>query len=442
MVNTKYPPARPGRPIDAGQTDFDELKRLIHGKLVDKLDLTRLGDLEGETLRREIRLVVEHLCDTENPLLNRSEREKLIEEVLDETFGFGPLEALLKEEGVADIMINGPKNVFLEKAGRIQKSKITFRDNDHLMQILDRIVSKVGRRIDETTPMCDARLPDGSRVNAIIPPLALDGPAVTIRRFGSNPLTLEDLLRFGAFTPEMVMLLEGAIKARLNMIVSGGTGSGKTTLLNTLSSFIPGDQRIITIEDAAELQLQQEHVLRLETRPANIEGKGRINATDLVRNALRMRPDRIIIGECRGPEALDMLQAMNTGHEGSLTTIHANSPRDAVSRLETMISMGGIDIPLKALRHQFASAVDLIIQANRLQGGPRKVTHITEVLSMEQDTVIMQDIFLFVQDGIDETGRAFGHFVATGVRPAFMSRLESAGVRLPANLFAGRKLGR
>jgi pilus assembly protein CpaF len=442
MVNAKYAPPRSGRSIDAGQTDFEELKRLIHGKLVDKLDLTRLGDLEGDTLRREIRLVVEHLCDTENPLLNRSEREKLIEEVLDETFGFGPLEALLKEEGVADIMINGPKNVFLEKQGRIQRSKITFRDNEHLMQILDRIVSKVGRRIDETSPMCDARLPDGSRVNAIIPPLALDGPAVTIRRFGANPLTLEDLLRFGAFTPEMVMLLEGGMKARLNMIVSGGTGSGKTTLLNTLSSFIPSDQRIITIEDAAELQLQQEHVLRLETRPSNIEGKGRIGATDLVRNALRMRPDRIIIGECRGPEALDMLQAMNTGHEGSLTTIHANSPRDAVSRLETMITMGGIDIPLKALRHQFASAVDLIIQANRLQGGPRKVTHITEVLNMEQDTVIMQDIFLFVQDGIDETGRAFGHFTSTGVRPAFMGRLESAGIRLPANLFAARKLGR
>jgi len=443
MVNAKFVPPRPGRPTaEQGQTDFDELKRLIHGKLVDKLDLTRLGDLEGDTLRREIRLVVEHLCDTENPLLNRSEREKLIEEVLDETFGFGPLEALLKEDGVADIMINGPKNIFLEKNGRIQRSKITFRDNDHLMQILDRIVSKVGRRIDETSPMCDARLPDGSRVNAIIPPLALDGPAITIRRFGANPLTLEDLLRFGAFTPEMVMLLEGAMKARLNMIVSGGTGSGKTTLLNTLSSFIQADHRVITIEDAAELQLQQEHVLRLETRPANIEGKGRINATDLVRNALRMRPDRIIIGECRGPEALDMLQAMNTGHEGSLTTIHANAPRDAVSRLETMINMGGIDIPLKALRHQFASAVDLIVQANRLQGGPRKVTHITEVLNMEQDTVIMQDIFLFVQDGIDEQGRAFGHFTSTGVRPAFMSRLESAGVRLPANLFAARQLGR
>ncbi len=427
--------------MESGQGEFEELKRLIHGKLVDKLDLSRLGDLEGDTLRREIRLVVEHLCDTESPLLNRSERERLIEEVLDETFGFGPLEILLKEDGVADIMINGPKHVFIEKEGRIQRSNVTFRDNDHLMQILDRIVSKVGRRIDETSPMCDARLPDGSRVNAVIPPLALDGPSLTIRRFGSNPLTLEDLLRFGAFTPEMVMLLEGAVKARLNMIISGGTGSGKTTLLNTLSSFIPSDQRMITIEDAAELQLQQEHVLRLETRPANIEGKGRVGATDLVKNALRMRPDRIIIGECRGPEALDMLQAMNTGHEGSLTTIHANTPRDAVSRLETMISMGGLELPMKALRHQFASAVDLIIQANRLQGGPRKITHITEVLNMEQDTVIMQDVFLFVQDGIDENGRAYGHFEATGVRPSFMSRLEAAGVRLPSNLFAARSLG-
>ena len=421
--------------------DFEELKRLIHGKLVDKLDLSRLGDLEGDTLRREIRLVVEHLCDTENPLLNRSERERLIEEILDETFGFGPLEILLKEEGNADIRTNGPKNIFNEKNGRIEKSSVVFRDDAHLMQILDRIVSKVGRRIDETSPMCDARLPDGSRVNAIIPPLALDGPSLTIRRFGANPLTLEDLLRFGAFTPEMVMLLEGAIKARLNMIISGGTGSGKTTLLNTLSSFIPGDQRLITIEDAAELQLQQDHVLRLETRPPNIEGKGQITATDLVKNALRMRPDRIIIGECRGPEALDMLQAMNTGHEGSLTTIHANTPRDAVSRLETMISMGGSDLPLKALRHQFASAVDVIIQVNRLQGGPRKVTHITEVLNMEQDTVIMQDIFLFVQDAIDEDGRAVGHFESTGVRPSFMNRLESAGVRLPNNLFAARALG-
>ncbi|MBI1310231.1 CpaF family protein [bacterium] len=426
---------------DNTANDFETLKRTIHGKLVEKLDLSRLGDLEGETLRREIRLVIEHLCDTENPLLNRSERERLIEEILDETFGFGPLEMLLKEAGVADIMINGPKHVFVEKDGRIQRSKVTFRDNDHLLQILDRIVSKVGRRVDETSPMVDARLPDGSRLNAIIPPLAIDGASLTIRKFGANPLTLEDLLRFGAFTPEMVMLMEAAMKARLNCIISGGTGSGKTTLLNTLSSFIPGDQRVITIEDAAELQLQQEHVLRLETRPPNIEGKGRISATDLVKNALRMRPDRIIIGECRGPEALDMLQAMNTGHEGSLTTIHANSPRDAVSRLETMISMGGIELPMKALRQQFTSAVDLIIQASRLQGGPRKVTYITEVLGMEGETVIMQDIFKFEQEGIDENGRAFGAFVSTGVRPSFMDRLEASGVRLPSNIFAPKRLG-
>jgi len=432
----RTPTGRPGE-----QMDFEDLKRLIHGKLVDKLDLSRLGDLEGDTLRREIRLVVEHLCDTENPLLNRGERERLVEEVLDETFGFGPLEILLKEEGIADIMINGPKCIYIEKEGRILKSPVTFRDNDHLLQILDRIVSKVGRRIDETSPMCDARLPDGSRVNAIIAPLALDGAAITIRRFGSNPLTLEDLLRFEAFTPEMVMLLEGAMKARLNVVVSGGTGSGKTTLLNTLSSFIQPDQRIITIEDAAELQLQQPHTLRLETRPPNIEGKGAVTATDLVKNALRMRPDRIIIGECRGPEALDMLQAMNTGHEGSLTTIHANTPRDAVSRLETMISMGGIELPIRALRNQFASAVDLIIQSNRLQGGPRKVTDITEVVGMEGDTIVMQKIFGFVQDGIGENGKAFGHFESTGVRPTFMDRLEAAGVRLPHNLFAARQLG-
>ena len=419
---------------------FDDLKRLIHSKLVEKLDLSRVGDLEGDSLRREIRLVIEHLCDTENPLLNRSERERLIEEILDETFGFGPLELLLKDQDIADIMINGPKHVFVEKGGRIERSNVVFRDNQHLLQILDRIVSKVGRRVDETSPLVDARLPDGSRLNAVIPPLALDGPSLTIRKFGSNPLGLEDLLRFGAFTPEIAMLLEGSIKARINTIISGGTGSGKTTLLNTLSSFIQPDHRVITIEDAAELQLQQEHVLRLETRPPNIEGRGAISATDLVKNALRMRPDRIIIGECRGGESLDMLQAMNTGHEGSLTTIHANNPRDAVSRLETMITMGGVELPLKALRQQFASAVNLIIQVNRLQGGPRKVTHVTEVLNMEQDTVIMQDIFLFVQDGIDADGRAYGHFEATGVRPAFMDQLEAAGVRLPSNLFANRVL--
>src|SRR5436189_842887 len=420
--------------------EFDQLKRRIHNKLGDKLDLNRVGELQGDVLRREIRLVVEHLCDTEETFLNRQERERLIEEVLDETFGLGPLEMLLKDHTISDILINGPKNIYVERRGRLEKTNVQFRDNAHLLQIIDRIVSKVGRRVDEVCPMVDARLTDGSRVNAIIPPLALDGAAVSIRRFGSNPLKLEDLLNFKALTPEMVMLLEGAIKARLNMIIAGGTGSGKTTLLNTLSSFIPNHERIVTIEDAAELQLQQEHVVRLETRPPNIEGKGAITATDLVKNALRMRPERVIIGECRGPETLDMLQAMNTGHEGSMTTLHANTPRDAVARIETMITMSGFDLPLKALRQQIASSVDLIIQASRLQGGVRKITHITEIVGMEQETVVMQDIYHYAQDGIDENGRAVGRFEATGIRPTFMDHLESAGVRLPASAFRQRTM--
>jgi pilus assembly protein CpaF len=431
--------AQSSRSMDAAKAEeFDNLKRRIHNKLVDKLDLSKVGELQGDVLRREIRLVVEHLCDTEETFLNRNERERLIEEVLDETFGLGPLEMLLKDNSISDILINGPKNVYVERRGRVERTNVEFRDNSHLLQIIDRIVSKVGRRVDEVCPMVDARLSDGSRVNAIIPPLALDGPAVSIRRFGANPLKLEDLLNYKAFTPEMVMLLEGAIKARLNIIICGGTGSGKTTLLNTLSSFISNADRIVTIEDAAELQLQQEHVVRLETRPPNIEGKGAIGATDLVRNALRMRPERIIIGECRGSEALDMLQAMNTGHDGSLTTIHANSPRDGIARLETMILMSGFDMPLKAMRQQIASAVHLIVQANRLQGGSRRVTHITEVLGMEQDTVVMQDIYSYVQEGIDETGRARGRFESTGIRPSFMDHLEAAGVRLPASAFRQR----
>jgi pilus assembly protein CpaF len=428
----------PARPGDSKETSFEQLKQRIHGKLVDKLDLSRVGEMEGEVLRREIRLVVEHLCDSEDTLLNRAERDRLVNEVLDETFGLGPLEMLLKDHTISDILINGPKNIYCERRGRMEKTNVTFRDNDHLMQIIDRIISKVGRRVDETCPMVDARMADGSRFNAIIPPLALDGACVSIRRFGANPLKLEDLLNFKAFTPEMVMLLEGAIKARLNIIISGGTGSGKTTLLNTLSSFIPNTDRIVTIEDAAELQLQQDHVVRLETRPANIEGKGAILATDLVRNALRMRPERIIIGECRGPESLDMLQAMNTGHEGSLTTIHANTPRDAIARLETMIMMAGFELPLKAMRTQIASAVDLIVQASRLLGGPRKITYITEIVGMEQDTVVMQDIYKYEKEGLDETGRAYGKFMATGIRPTFMSRLEAAGVRLPSSAFRER----
>jgi pilus assembly protein CpaF len=426
------------RPSDSKESGFEDLKQRIHSKLVDKLDLSRVGELEGDTLRREIRLVVEHLCDTEDTLLNRNERERLVSEVLDETFGLGPLEMLLKDPSISDILINGPKSVYCERRGKMEKTNVVFRDNNHLMQIIDRIISKVGRRVDETCPMVDARMIDGSRFNAIIPPLALDGACVSIRRFGANPLKLEDLLNYKAFTPEMVMLLEGAIKARLNILISGGTGSGKTTLLNTLSSFIPNTDRIVTIEDAAELQLQQDHVVRLETRPANIEGKGAIIATDLVRNALRMRPERIIIGECRGPEALDMLQAMNTGHEGSMTTLHANTPRDALSRLETMIMMAGFDLPLKAMRTQIASAIDLVVQASRLQGGARKVTHITEVVGMEQDTVVMQDVYKYEKEGVDENGRAYGKFVATGIRPVFMARMEAAGVRLPSSAFRER----
>jgi pilus assembly protein CpaF len=439
---TNHGSSRGGSNNDRSGKGFDELKRIIHNKLVDKLDLSRVSDLAGDTLRREIRLVVERLCDTENPLLNRVERERLIDEVLDETFGFGPLEALLKDPTISDILVNGPHKIFVERRGKLEKTDVKFRDNEHLLQIIDRIVSKVGRRVDETSPMVDARLPDGSRVNAIIPPLALDGPTMSVRRFGANPLKLEDLLNYKAFTPEMAMLMEACIKARLNIIISGGTGCGKTTLLNTLSSFIPHDERVITIEDAAELQLQQDHVVRLETRPANIEGKGRIDTRDLVRNALRMRPERIIVGECRGAEALDMLQAMNTGHAGSMTTLHANTTRDAQSRLETMIMMAGMELPIKAMRQQISSAVDIIIQANRLQGGPRKITSISEVLGMEGDVIIMQEIFRFKQLGIDQNGRSYGQFEASGVRPGFIPRLEAAGIKLPTNLFQERVLMR
>src|SRR5579871_2128329 len=443
-LNNNGPSSRLGGAMAGGDRQgaksFEELKRLIHGKLVDKLDLSRVSDLEGDTLRREIRLVVERLCDTENPLLNRMERERLIDEVLDETFGFGPLEMLLKDPTISDILVNGPHKIYVERRGKLEKSDVKFRDNDHLLQIIDRIVSKIGRRVDETSPMVDARLPDGSRVNAIIPPLALDGASVSIRRFGANPLKLEDLLNYKAFTPEMAMLMEACIKARLNIIISGGTGCGKTTLLNTLSSFIPHEERVVTIEDAAELQLQQDHVVRLETRPPNIEGKGAVNTRDLVRNALRMRPERIIIGECRGGESLDMLQAMNTGHAGSMTTLHANSPRDAQARLETMIMMAGMELPIKAMRQQISSAVDLIVQASRLQGGSCKDTATTEVMGMEQDIIIMQDVFRFKQLGLDQNGRAYGQYEATGVRPSFVNRLEAAGIKLPSNLFQERVL--
>ena len=414
---------------------FEEIKERIHNKLVDKLDLNRIGEIEGESLRREVRMVVEHLCDAEETLLNRQERERLIEEVLDQALGLGPLELLLKDTSISDILINGAKSVYIERQGRLHKSDVEFRDNGQLLQIIDRIVSRVGRRVDETCPMVDARLPDGSRVNAIIPPLALDGPAVSIRRFGVCPLKLENLLNLRAFTPEMVMLLEGAIKAKLNVIISGGTGSGKTTLLNVLSSFIGNEDRIVTIEDAAELQLQQEHIVRLETRPPNIEGRGEVRATELVRNALRMRPERIIIGECRGPETLDMLQAMNTGHDGSLTTIHANSSRDALGRLENLVGMSGVVLPSKALHQLIASSIHFIIQIARLDDGSRKITSIQEISGMEGDIITTQEIFCFRRTGTNHDGSVQGVFTATGIRPKAADKIRTFGFSLSDGIF-------
>lgn len=420
------------------QIYLNQLKVRIHQQLVERLDMQGMRAFAPEVVRQEVRQLIRELCQSEKGLLSSQEQERLMDEVMDETFGLGPLETLLKDPTVSDIMINKFDRVYVERRGRIELSDVRFRDNAHLRQIIDRIVGAVGRRIDETQPMCDARLADGSRVNAIIPPLALDGPAMSIRRFGSKPLQLEDLIRHGAFPPAVMDFLAAAVQARCNIIISGGTGSGKTTLLNCLSRYIPAEERVITIEDAAELQLQQPHVVRLETRPPNTEGRGEVTARDLVKNCLRMRPDRVIIGECRGAETLDMLQAMNTGHDGSMTTIHANNPRDAMSRLEVMVSMAGFDIPPKALRTQVASAVNLIIQANRLVGGKRKVTRVTEICGMEGDNVQMHDLFTFEQKGVDEDGHAVGHFICTGIRPKCADRIEHRGIRLPADLFARR----
>ena len=378
------------------------------------------------------------MCADEKGLLNSGEQQRLSDEVLDETFGLGPLEALLKDGGISDIMINRFDRIYVERKGRIELSDVRFRDNAHLRQIIDRIVGNVGRRIDETMPMADARLADGSRVNAIIPPLALDGPAMSIRRFGSKPMQLEDLLRAGAFPAPFMDFLAAAVQSRANVIISGGTGSGKTTLLNCLSRYIPADERVITIEDAAELQLQQPHVVRLETRPANIEGRGEISQRELVKNCLRMRPDRVIIGECRAGETLDMMQAMNTGHEGSMTTVHANTSRDAIARLEVLIMMAGFDIPQKAMRQMVSSAVNLIVQVNRLSGGKRKVTRISEITGMEGDQMQMHDVFGFEQQGVNEQGHAVGRFYSTGVRPRVMDRIESRGITLPADTFEKR----
>jgi pilus assembly protein CpaF len=417
----------------------DILQRLLD-QLTQHLDLAHLNELPPDRREPEVRGVIDHLLTAETAWLDQVGEESIKQALLDELLGLGPLGPLLRDANVSEIMVNGPQQVFVECEGRLVEVRSRFRDADHVLRIIERIASRVGRRIDETSPMVDARLPDGSRVNAVIPPLSLRGPILTIRRFGNTPLTMDDLMRFKALTPEMAYLMEACIQAKINVVVSGGTGSGKTTLLNCLSSFIPQRERIVTIEDAAELQLQQKHIIPLETRPPNSDGKNAVNMRDLVKNALRMRPDRIVVGECRGAEALDMLQAMNSGHEGSLTTLHANSSRDAFSRLETMILMAGFDMPIKAIRRQISNAIQLLIQVDRLSGGVRRVTSMLEVVGMEGDMIVSQEIFAYQQQGLDANGKAFGRFVTTGVRPNFAVRLKTAGIDLPVNMFQQRVL--
>jgi pilus assembly protein CpaF len=422
-------------PAQVTRTDFGAVKAAIHRKLIQKLNLDRLTEVNREDVRREVTQILEALVVGESTPMNLQERERLATEVLDEVFGLGPLEPLLADPTISDILVNTHKRVYVERKGILEMTSIQFRDDIHLMSIIDRIVSAVGRRVDESSPMVDARLADGSRVNAIIPPLAVDGPCLSIRRFGRDPLTSEDLLQNNTLTEPMLELMRGCVKARLNILVSGGTGAGKTTFLNVLSSYISNRERIVTVEDAAELQLHQDHVVRLETRPANIEGKGAIQQRQLVINSLRMRPDRIIVGEVRGEEALDMLQAMNTGHDGSLTTIHANTPRDALSRLETMVAMGSLNIPDSAIRRQIASAIDVVVQVSRLSDGTRKVISLAEITGMEGDIVSMQDIFVFRKRGIRDNGEVSGEFVPTGIRPKFAEKLQVSGIHLPISMF-------
>jgi pilus assembly protein CpaF len=419
-------------------TPVEQLKLELHRRLIERLDLEALERISDESvIVQQIRQAVGELLRGEPTPLSHAEREEVVDQIVYEVIGLGPIEPLFRDRAVTDILVNGPKEIYVEKQGRLSRALTSFRDDAHLLAIIDRIVSRVGRRVDESSPMVDARLPDGSRVNAIIPPLAIDGPVLSIRRFGAE-ITVQKLVEYGSLTEDMVNLMAGCVRARLNILISGGTGAGKTTLLNALSSFIPSAERVITIEDAAELRLQQEHVVRLETRPPNSEGKGEVVARDLVKNALRMRPDRIIVGEVRSGEALDMLQAMNTGHEGSLTTIHANTPRDALARLETMILFAGTNLPNRAMREQISSALDLVIQVSRLTDGTRRVTSVTEVTSMEGEVITMQEIYRFRRRGISSEGKVVGQYEATGVRPQFVERLQIAGVDLPPHLFAER----
>jgi len=421
--------------VISNQQGFQDMKARLHRMLINRMDLTKLGMLEPEQLHDEVARLAASLLAQEDTPLSTVEREKLIHEVRHELFGLGPLEQLLADSTISDILVNSPYNIYIERGGKLERPSIEFKDNEHLMRVIERIVSSVGRRIDESSPMVDARLKDGSRVNAIIPPLSLDGPVLSIRRFGAEPLRMHRLIEKQALTSDMAQTFEMCVHARLNILISGGTGAGKTTLLNALSAYIPEDERIVTIEDSAELQLQQPHVVRLETRPPNIEGKGEVTQRDLVRNALRMRPDRIVIGEVRGGEAIDMLQAMNTGHDGSLTTVHANSSRDSLARLETMIQMAGMRLSDRAMRQQIAAAINVVVQVARLSDGTRRVTSISEITGMEGETITMQDVFVYERRGVDKEGRVVGRFRPTGVRPRFAERLKVYGMELPRSFF-------
>jgi pilus assembly protein CpaF len=420
------------------RSEYQQVKSDLHRKILDRLDLEKLGKTAGDTAREEVLALIRNSVNSEAVPLSFAERERLSREILDEIFGLGPLEQLLKDPGISDILVNRFDKVYVERNGKLELTGLSFKDNQHLMQIIDRIVSRVGRRVDESSPMVDARLSDGSRVNAIIPPLALDGACLSIRRFGRDPLTARNMIDNKSLTEPMLELLSSIVKGRLNVLISGGTGAGKTTLLNVLSGYIPNSERVVTIEDAAELQLKQEHVVRLETRPPNIEGKGAVRQRQLVINSLRMRPDRIVVGEVRGEEAFDMLQAMNTGHEGSMTTVHANSQRDALARVENMVSMANLNIPERAIRQQVASAIHAVVQIARLSDGSRKVLSISEITGMEGDLICMQDIFLFDRKGLDEHGKVRGVFRATGLRPRFADRLATSGCRLRPAIFESR----
>jgi pilus assembly protein CpaF len=423
-----------GPPRERDDNNFTDIRSRVQNKLIGELD-PKLDLSNAAKVRQQVEDIFNTILDSENIVLTRTERARMFESIAADILGFGPLEVLLNDTEISEIMVNGPRNIYIERKGKLTKSDVIFNNDEHVMRVIDRIISPLGRRCDESSPMVDARLPDGSRVNAVIRPISLVGPCLSIRKFKKEGITVEDMIRFGSLTREMAEFLSACVRARLNIVVSGGTGSGKTTTLNALSSFIPEDERIITVENAAELQLRQDHVVTLESRPPNVEGKGEISIRDLVINCLRMRPERIVVGECRGGEALEMLQAMNTGHDGSMTTLHANTPRDAISRIETMVLMAGMDLPVRAIREQIAAAINVIVQQARLKDGSRKIINITEVQGMEGDVVVLQDVFLFEQTGLDERGKIVGQLRPTGIRPKFVEAFESQNIYLPPNIF-------